>query len=387
MMRLIASACVCVCVLVKAEPCPGDAVAGKTCTDIAKDECDTTTTLYSGGGVGFKCKWIDPNCLSGELCDAASGGGPAGFDEKTEDDNYVYYTWTQPTQTFQTAAIPSARLVVVGGGGGGGTMKAGCLPGGGHYHGGGGGGGGVIIKDLAIEAGSYEISVGAGGLGGCRSETVAATAFDKTCTGGDAGKNGGNSDAFGITAFGGGGGGQYGKKGAVGANSGGSGKDTSSYETSVKGQGTGDTNGYHTTSGNGQGGGGAGGDASNGGYGGRSANGGVGAGGKGKQIDGFTAFGEQGWFAGGGAGAHQTNSMSHCGSIGGMGGGAMSWSVQDCLPDTLPKSVSDGAKTFSYKPADVVDAMANTGGGGGGTGKCLAAGNGASGVIILRVAK
>jgi hypothetical protein len=77
-------------------------------------------------------------------------------------------------------------LFLVGGGGGGGL----CSPTDGKPGGGGGGGGGVVYQtSVSVQAGTYDITIGSGGA---------------------VGENGGNTTAFGLTAYGGGAGARYG---------------------------------------------------------------------------------------------------------------------------------------------------------------------------------
>ena len=81
-------------------------------------------------------------------------------------------------------SVTALNVLLVGGGGGGGTWVAG-----------GGGGGGVTEQRANVSAGNtYSISVGAGGQG---SFAMGGTALSQ-------GTNGGESKAFGLTAYGGG---------------------------------------------------------------------------------------------------------------------------------------------------------------------------------------
>ena len=100
--------------------------------------------------------------------------------------------------TFKVTGNSTVEVLLVGGGGGGGCSQTG---------GGGGGGGGVIHKTLNLLEGEYKVVVGEGGAGGCTNgqQTTASGGwvFDSFIIA----ENGGDSEAFGLTAFGGGAGG------------------------------------------------------------------------------------------------------------------------------------------------------------------------------------
>jgi len=112
----------------------------------------------------------------------------SGFDAKKDiADGYRYLVITNNT-TLQVTGSASCDILLVGGGGGAGanatSEKDSC-------GGGGGGGGGVIyLQNFQIPAGDYPISVG---VGGAVNTGVAATTI-----------RGGDTTAFGLTAFGGG---------------------------------------------------------------------------------------------------------------------------------------------------------------------------------------
>lgn len=116
---------------------------------------------------------------------------------------------------YQT--IPDLYYIIVGGGGGGGGIG-----------GGGGGGGGTTYSSSAFDAGSYDISVGFGGLGSRNNgSTGNNTSFDILISyGGGAGRSG-NSGSIGgaggsINSTYGGGGGGGGGGGEVNTSTGGS---------------------------------------------------------------------------------------------------------------------------------------------------------------------
>ncbi len=219
-------------------------------------------------------------------------------------------------------------LVVAGGGSGGGST------------GGGGGGGGVIATTQSLAAGSYPVTIGAGGaIPGNQS----------------IGKNGANSSFNGLTAIGGGGGG-YSASGGTGAGglNGGSGGGGTTYITASTPPGSGTP-----SQGN-----------SGGALGVMSASGGGGAGGVGANSETMYVGGTGGigfassisgatQYYGGGGGGGSSTSPAVSGGLGGGGAGAA------------------GGVGSAGTP--------NTGGGGGG-GWGYSAGNGGaggSGVVII----
>ena len=128
-------------------------------------------------------------------------------------------TFTQ-SGTLTVTGSGTVDVLLVGGGGGGGSHKATD----GNISGGGGGGGGVVYTNsFAVTAGTYNIVVGAGGVGGGKPSDN--TKVDGT--------NGGNTTAFGFTAYGGGGGAAWG--GRVGLSGGSGGGSTSVWDNLVEG--------------------------------------------------------------------------------------------------------------------------------------------------------
>lgn len=105
-------------------------------------------------------------------------------------------------------------MLVAGGGGGGGTVAA-------RVFAGQGGGGGVLFGTVSVSPGTYPVTVGSGGSGG--SQNVR-------------GSQGDDSEAFGLTAVGGGGGFSTGHQGTSGG-SGGHSNNFASYLDGVFGQG------------------------------------------------------------------------------------------------------------------------------------------------------
>ena len=250
-------------------------------------------------------------------------------------------SWTAPQGIDQVE-----YLIVAGGGGGAGVI------------GGGGGAGGLLYGTTSISGNTnYDIVIGSGGLGGFSWNSSSQL-----------GESGENSSAFGFTAIGGGGGGAYGGNDSrINGLSGGSGGGAG--QGGIGGSGTtgqGNDGGLPASSNNGGGGGGAGAvgaDAVNGVTGG---DGGVGL----YYGDIFgDQYGENGYFAAGGGGG--TRSGFGTGGSGGLGGGG------------------SGGTTDTVKTS--TDGVANTGGGGGGgghnghtAGTVRSAGNGGTGVVLLK---
>lgn len=233
----------------------------------------------------------------------------------------------------------SVEYLIAAGGGGGGA-----------WVGGGGGGGGVLAGSADLTGSSYAISVGAGGVGITHNNTVVQTYSTA----------GGNSTAFGLTAIGGGSGGNYNSVSAsAGGSGGGQGANFYSIALGTAGQGyaggLGDGIGtYGYVAGGGGGAGGVGGNAT-------TTRGGAGGIGYATTITGALSY-----FGGGGGGGVHTGGLAAAG-IGGLGGGG--------------NGIAD-----SGTPA--ASGTANTGGGGGGAGRVnnmySQGGAGGSGVVIAR---
>ena len=256
-------------------------------------------------------------------------------------------TYATGTGALKLPGLADARILAVGGGGAGGTINPASV---GTYHGGGGGGGagGVQEKLLRLDAGLYEIKVGAGGA------SAAATGVLQV------GENGSESfveynSAQIIKASGGGGGGaeSVGSDGASGG--GGSMKYVSARSGSAMQGGAGIS---------GEGNAGAAGKISNVGGGGGGA-GGTGTnllakatGGMGIECD---ITGRSVVYAGGGGGGRlSAGDIDNAGGAGGGGTGGTSISKA--------KSGASGL-----------------GGGGGGAGKDGVGGAGGDGVVIVRI--
>lgn len=247
----------------------------------------------------------------------------------TAGDPYSFDATYEPVPAIQKAA--NARVVVVGGGGGGGSDM------------GGGGGGGAVVSNGAfpLTAGSYTVTVGAGGAGG-----PAGTAQVR-------GQNGANSVFGTIRAIGGGGGGSaYAVNTSPpgsGASAGGSaGANAVLRASGVIGLGFDSVptlGSYYPT-----GGGGAGGPGAV-----NPATGGIGV-----PID---TFGTTYYFGGGGGGSGYTG-IGGNGGNGGGGGGAVGSTTGGA--GINPGSPGGGGTTGAQTNRPGGAGGANTGGGGGG---------------------
>ena len=222
----------------------------------------------------------------------ASGGSE--YTKTVLDIDYKIHEFTS-NGTFSVSEGGTVDVLLVGGGGGGGDEFTG-----GTTAGGGGGGGVLYVNNYSVSSGSYSITVGTGGQGG-QSQ-------------GDDGFRGGDTTAFGETAYGGGGGasGSFGISAPTYPNYGGGG--------GAAGNDPGDADGAPATS---QGNAGGDSGAEPGGTDGVKAGGGGGGtlratggqGGNGVYFgDAFSDdFGENGYFAAGGGAGQDAN--------GGKGGG------------------------------------------------------------------
>jgi len=250
-------------------------------------------------------------------------------------------------------------ILIVGGGGGGGYDRSA----------GGGAGGLLLYTNILVNAGSYTIKVGKGGVG--------ATTYGSRPN--DTG-NGFPSSIEGLSgaiALGGGRGGTAGQAnddfpksgGSGGGGSGNYGWTTNTGALGTSGQGYKGGN-MNATSGsfNSAGGGGAGGNGGNGLQGTNPEN--SGNGGIGINMSSYfgTSYGQSGWFAGGGGGSLDYGSISSAvstSSRGGQGGGGNA-------------GLSRGQNGS--------DGLSGTGGGGGGGANIPqgSGGSGGSGIVIIR---
>ncbi len=267
----------------------------------------------------------------------------------------------------QGRSVYTEHLLVGGGGGGGMDM------------GGGGGGGGVISGVTMLGVGDYTITVGAGGVGapagstngqpGGHQFTISATA-------------GGNTTAFGRTAYGGGYGGSsyfgYTPNYGYGGN-GASGGGASGYSDGNTGRGGSGTQGYN--------GGGSGGQYYSGGGGGAGGAGTSGTaradGGPGKYSN---ILGRPFYWGAGGGGAAYSLSSGGVGGIGGGGGGALGTSNGGGQAIEHGRVGTYGLPN-SWAQVPGGDGGTNTGSGGGGGSHYNSnnkGGNGGAGIVIIR---
>ena len=269
------------------------------------------------------------------------------------------FDWTAPGGLSTLSDV----LVVAGGGGGGAS-------------GGGGGAGGLVYKQSHTVSGgtTYTIVIGDGGTGASGQPTNTK------------GTNGENSTAFGMTAVGGGGGGATSRGGDAGGSGGGAGGANNlpagTGNQTDSGGGTGFGNPGGATSGNPKqataGGGGAGGSGngpnSSHTWQNRATTGGNGGAGKDYSSVFGTGYGHDGWFAGGGGGAG-----------GGVYGGLWGWGNGG--------SSGKGGGSHGGSPGggtdqgQAIDATDDTGGGGGGGAPWNwygPAGDGGSGVVMIK---
>lgn len=277
--------------------------------------------------------------LYGIAAAPAAGSNKATGGTITVGSGYTYHTFTSGG-TFTPSQNITADVLLIAGGGGGGSYSGG---------GGGGGAGGVLLlANQSLTSGTgYTVSVGGGGA---------------------ANTNGQNSYFGALTQAVGGGKGGSASAGGNGGSGGGAGDTGFAAGTGTAGQGF--NGGTGTGAGSSPGGGGGGAlEAGQNAFGDATPN----IAGKGGSGTNFyydwaaaTSTGVSGYFAGGGGGGVYINSSfaNNGGGAGGNGGG--------------------GSGSASNK-----NATANTGSGGGGgsyTSGPVAAGNGGSGLVIVRYA-
>jgi len=269
--------------------------------------------------------------------------------------------------TFSPVYPGYVDVLLVAGGGGGGSQNAG-----------GGGAGGVVFESVSVEPQDYSITVGSGATGGPRNPGGGRDTHNDY----PAGIRGGDTQAFGLIAIGGGNGAGDDYNGVDGGSGGGGADDASRAGPGLSVQNSAGSQGYGSRGGDGRIGGN-----------GQAGAGGGGAGGPGQtnlindrfafppdtERDGGTGIyfghifgenvGEKGWFAGGGGGAMKTASSTGKPGKGGIGGGG-----RGAFPN--------GAG---------LDGQPNTGGGGGGasvddgdSAPYPSSGNGGSGIVLIR---
>lgn len=310
--------------------------------------------VFNGGAAGYSAFLFSAVDLSDNSVLANSN---PGWDTTTSwsaaaIDSYSYDTSYVPVPAV-TASI-QAKVLVVGGGGGGGSDM-----------GGGGGGGGVQYDAThSLTAGSYTVTVGAGGSGAPAGVGQAR------------GANGGNSTFDTMRAYGGGGGGsEYSTNASPpgsGASAGGTaGCNQNTYAAPVISQGSvsaGTIGCYYPT-----GGGGAGGPGSS-----NPATGGVGVS---NSILGTAYF-----FGGGGGGSGYSGNGGNGGNGGGAGGpiGVITTGGSGLNAGGNGK----GGATVAQSNVPGSNGGANTGGGGSGGSHYNAnnyGGNGGSGIVIIAI--
>ena len=289
-----------------------------------------------------------------------------------EDGEDAIITFTDPATKGSITFIAGqavADVLVVGGGGGGGR------PGGSNAGGGAGGGAGGFIEQLGLTfKGGYEIAVGKGGTGvatkptpntigvpggdgGNSSITVNGAALVEAIGGGGGGSGGINTSKTGPGHSGGSGGGGSSRRAKTGTD----------YTQADQAGGAG-TAGQGHAGGKGRGrwvgagGGGAGADAEDTTTGSDDQAAAMpSAGGQGRQSQ-ITGL----WYAGGGSGGKVGSGKAGCGGkiAGGQGGGG-----------------AGGDNDYT----ETRNGDANTGGGGGGGTITMPSGNGADGIVVIRL--
>ena len=224
------------------------------------------------------------------------------------------------TGTLTVNTSGTVDILLVGGGGGGGQNSSSQV----QQGGGGGGGGGVLYTNsYVVTPGTYIVTIGAGGA---------------------IGQNGGNTTAFGLTAYGGGGGANY---GGHAGNDGATGGGATFYVTPPSGvtvmlggsaiHGDADNHGYAGSDATHQYGAGGGGGAGQEAY--SNATIRVGSGGDGYPCD---ILGTTFYYGGGGAGYRGGSSYKTTGGKG--GGGSNTGSDPEAGKDGLGGGGSGGAR-------------------------------------------
>jgi hypothetical protein len=309
------------------------------------------TVKYSGG-------YGDPLAAGEPTITAGGPVTPVIIDSAFK---YVAFTNTGANQTSYTINFPESKIcdiLIVGGGASGGGDQ-----------GGGGGAGGLVYLTNENLVGSYNITVGNGGLGVA---TQGNNGYDSSfgtfiAKGGGTGGHYFNGTVanrrFGVSGGSGGGGGGI----ALGTNAtGGTSTQLTYLDASSNRRGWGNSGG---AAGANQSqlycGGGGGADLA----GGNATNSVPGIGGNGKQIN---ITGVNQYYAGGGGGSAR-DGIGTIGGVGGLGGGGNG--AHDYLNLVNPANGNPGK-----------DGLPNTGGGGGGItrGEGIPAGNGGSGIVIIR---
>lgn len=332
---------------------PGSPVAGMIRYNTSLGHTEWYDGTYN---LWFPTGFLPPVATGGTITNITQGGV-----------NYRVHSFaTVGSSTFTvTRGGPVEYLIVAGGGSGG------------SYVGGGGGAGGVLQGILNLSAGAYPLAIAAGGV------SVGSTGASQNITG----NPGGNSSAFGVTAFGGGGGSTYaenlGRPGGSGGGAGGFQNGVGRGGIGISGQGNagGNTVGPRPRSfTGGAGGGGAGLPGRN------SSNsynaGGDGGDGVSSNILGTTYF----WGGGGGGGNYIDGARPGDGGLGGGGGGSSNTAnVSGIGGARAINNTAGGNGSPTGDPNNLGgNGAANSGGGGGGNGHHGLSGAGGSGFIAVR---
>ena len=262
---------------------------------------------------------------------------------------YRIHTFTSSSTFTVNSGISNVDVLIVGGGGGGG-----------RYGGGGGAGGYQYITSMSVSNQAYAVTVGTGGNGwvgdaqaGGNAASGLSSSFNSVISaGGGGGGNYGNGTGGSVGLNGGSGGGSGNRNVAEGTSPLNSSGNTPATSPS-QGNGGGSAGGTSYNSISAGGGGGAGAVGANG------SAGGAGGIGVSNSITGTAVY-----YAGGGSGSQVSAKLA-----GGLGGGGYGQIAGTTTAD--------------------VDGVAGTGGGGGGArdgvvGGVNRAGNGGSGVVVVR---
>ena len=322
---------------------------------VASDDYEIDLVSYTTANGFAEALAADTNRIDPDAAPAQGGDYVLALDNGDGSTDYVHVFLTAGEATFTTENDLTARVVAIGGGGGGGGPGTFA---GYKYYGGGGGGAGALVEQfgLSLVAGTYGITIGAGGVGrGLWGEV-------------GYGENGGmtslaSGETILLSAAGGGGGGSNlsagnGRDGACGGGAGGHGADVEvAYAGGEAASGQDGGSAPVCDYCCGAGGGGMDGQGDDG------SGKGSGDGGKGVVCD---ITGHLVYYAGGGAGG--SVDKTRAGGVGGFGGGGSSFPGVE--------------KIDGVKPGDGVGGL-----GGGGAGSSYPnnlGGNGGSGAVIIR---
>ena len=333
-----------------------------------KQECTITSqtgvtdgTKVKSGSSSFNCDSsgyqgnITYTCTDGSLSGVTNNCEPESCSGGSEIDvgvNEKVHIFTSNDTLSCTRVIDNVQILVVGGGGSGGDHPSATGEGG---PGGGGGGGVAYVPNVTLKIANYSVTIGNGGVG---------VASNGACSG--LGVSGGNSmfrktgsSAIDIRGYGGGAGNGCGAMhGLSGGSSGGSNggvapSPTRGYISGASG----------TLMGN---------------KGGSTLSGGGGA-----TSVGISGSDSSGSIVGGNGGNGFTSSISGSSEVYGSGGGAAGYSSAG----SGGTNAGNGHVGINNTRSSNIDGVANKGGGGGSSGRNdIRAGDGGSGVVIVRYA-